>query len=100
MLRFVNEAFGYEDTQKLVVEAGKRVSVTVQVPQGELNVNALPWAEVSLDGDAIGETPLGNLKVAVGPHVVTFRHPELGEKTVSVAVKVGIPARVTADMRK
>jgi hypothetical protein len=99
-LRFVNEAFGYEDTRNLVVEAGKRVSVPVRVPQGELNVNASPWAEVSLDGNKIGETPLGNLKLPVGPHVVTFRHPELGEKTVSVAVKVGVPARVTADMRK
>jgi hypothetical protein len=99
-LRFVNEAFGFEDTRNLVVEAGKRVSVPVRVPQGELNVNASPWAEVSLDGNKIGETPLGNVKLAVGPHVVTFRHPELGEKTVSVAVKVGVPARVTADMRK
>jgi hypothetical protein len=99
-LRFVNDAFGYEDIHQLVVEAGKRVSIPLQVPQGELNVNALPWAEVSLDGNTIGETPLGNLKVTVGPHVVTFRHPELGEKTVPVAVKVGVPARVAADMRK
>ena len=99
-LRLVNEAFGFEDTRKIEVDAGERISIPVHVPQGELNVNALPWAEVSIDGNRIGETPLGNLKLAVGPHVATFRHPQLGEKTVSFAVKVGVPARVTADMRK
>ena len=99
-LRVVNEAFGFQDTRKIEVAAGERLSVPVYVPEGELNINALPWAEVSIDGNRIGETPLGNLKLAVGPHVATFRHPELGEKTVSFAVKVGVPARVTADMRK
>jgi PEGA domain len=99
-LRFVNDTFGYEHTQRVVVEPGRTVSVPVHVPQGKLNVNALPWAEVIVDGDAIGETPLGDVSIDVGPHIVTFRHPELGEKTVSVAVKVGMPARVTVDMRK
>jgi hypothetical protein len=99
-LRFVNDTFGYEHTQRVVVEPGRTVSVPVHVPQGKLNVNALPWAEVIVDGNAIGETPLGDVSIDVGPHVVTFRHPELGEKTVSVAVKVGMPARVTVDMRK
>ena len=99
-LRFVNDAFGYAHSQRVVVEPGRTVTVALPVPKGKLNVNALPWAEVSVDGAAIGETPLGDVSVDVGSHVLTFRHPELGEKTVSVAVKVGAPARVTVDMRK
>ena len=99
-LRFVNDTFGYAHNQRVVVEPGRTVTVALPIPKGKLNVNALPWAEVSVDGAAIGETPLGDVSVDVGSHVLTFRHPELGEKTVSVAVKVGAPARVTVDMRK
>jgi hypothetical protein len=33
-----------------------------------LNVNARPWANVWLDGRAVGETPLANLRVPVGEH--------------------------------
>jgi hypothetical protein len=99
-LRFVNDTFGYAHSQRVVVEPGRTVTVALPVPKGKLNVNALPWAEVNVDGAAIGETPLGDVTVDVGSHVLTFRHPELGEKTVSVAVKVGAPARVTVDMRK
>jgi hypothetical protein len=35
----------------------------------------------------------------VGVHEVRFRHPELGEKTVSIMVKPGAPTRVTANLR-
>ena len=29
-----------------------------------------PWAEIELDGKAVGETPLGELPISPGPHVV------------------------------
>ncbi len=41
-----------------------------------LNVNAAPWAAIDLDGRAIGETPLGELRVAPGPHVVSAKLPD------------------------
>jgi hypothetical protein len=41
-----------------------------------LSVNAAPWAEIQLDGRVVGETPLGELAVAPGPHVVTARLPD------------------------
>ena len=41
-----------------------------------LSVNARPWATISLDGTPIGETPLGELRVAPGPHVVSARLPD------------------------
>jgi type II secretory pathway predicted ATPase ExeA len=41
-----------------------------------LNVNAEPWAAISLDGQPVGETPLGELRVSPGAHVVSARLPD------------------------
>ena len=45
-------------------------------PGPRLSVNAAPWAEIHLDGRPVGETPLGELAVAPGPHVVTATLPD------------------------
>jgi hypothetical protein len=99
-LRLVNETLGYERTQQIRVEAGKVAQVSVALPDSTIHLNAQPWAEVWIDGKSVGETPIGNLPLAIGTHQIVFRHPELGEKTVSTVVKVGAPTRVTVDLRK
>ena len=48
---------------------------------------------------AVGETPLGNLPVTIGPHEVIFRHPQFGEKRQAVSVTLNAPVRVTVDMK-
>jgi hypothetical protein len=72
----------------------------VVIEHSNLNVNALPWANVWLDGRAIGETPLANLRVSAGRHELIFRHPELGERRVTTIVEAGVATRVTADLRQ
>ena len=49
-----------------------------------LSVNARPWAAISLDGTAVGETPLGELRVSPGAHVVSAKLPDgrVVERTV------------------
>jgi PEGA domain len=56
----------------------------------------VPWAQVSINGSPIGETPLANVPLAVGEHEVTFRHPQLGEQTQKVIVKSNAVTRVSA----
>jgi len=51
------------------------------------------------DGRHVGETPIGNLAVAIGPHEVVFRHPQLGEKRQAVSVTLNAPVRVSVDMK-
>jgi len=65
--------------------------------QSTLAVNASPWAEVWVDGEHVGETPLGNLPVSVGPHEVVFRHPVLGERRHEITVTSSEPARLSVD---
>ena len=64
-----------------------------------MNLNASPWAEVFIDGQRVGETPIGNLTVALGSHEVLFRNPQLGEKRQSISVTLAAPVRLSVDMK-
>jgi hypothetical protein len=82
------------------VTAGKMTATKIDLPNGSLSINAQPWAEVWVDGERVGETPIGNLTRRVGTHEVIFRHPDLGERRETVLVAVGKPARIGVDLRK
>jgi hypothetical protein len=99
-LEIANEVLGYRVTRTVQVTAGETAAVKLEWPKGSLALNALPWAEVWLDGERLGETPIGNTQVAIGSHRVVFRHPELGEQVHDVTVTLTAPARISADMRK
>lgn len=99
-LELVNAAFGYRERRAVQIPAGGTATLQVQLPRAPLSINALPWAEVSMDGTPIGETPIGNRAVPIGRHEIVFRHPELGERRQTVDVTLLAPARVSVDMRK
>ena len=99
-LELVNTALGYRERRAVQIPAGGTATLQVQLPRAPLSINALPWAEVSLDGTPIGETPIGNRAVPIGRHEIVFRHPERGERRQTVDVTLLAPARVSVDMRK
>ena len=98
-LEFVNSSLGYRQTRTVQVMPGKVASLSIDLPQGTVNLNAAPWAEVWIDGRRVGETPIGNLAVPIGPHEIVFRHPELGEKKQAVSVTTGAPVRLSVSMK-
>jgi hypothetical protein len=95
----VSETLGYRATRVVNVVSGKRASIVVDLPQGVVHLNASPWAEVWIDGERVGDTPIGNLSVTIGPHEIVFKHPELGEKRQAVSVTLGTPVRLSIDMK-
>jgi hypothetical protein len=99
-LEIVNELLGYRGTRSVQVSPGKVTNVAVDMPKGTIAINALPWAEVWMDGNKIGETPIGNFAVPAGSHDVVFRHPEFGEQRETVLVTLKNPVRLSVDMRK
>jgi hypothetical protein len=99
-LEFVNEPLGYRATRVVHVIAGKVTTLPLEVPRGVVNLNAAPWAEVFLDGQPVGETPIGNLSVPIGPHEIVFRHPQFGEKRHAVSVTAGTPVRISVEMKQ
>lgn len=99
-LEFVNEALGYRAARTVAVRPGQVSGIKIDMPMGALSINALPWADVWIDGERVGETPIGNVILPIGPHDIVFRHPELGEKRHAVTVTMLSAARVSVDLRK
>jgi hypothetical protein len=98
-LEFVNTPLGYRERRTVQVTAGQTVTLKPTWPRGSMAINAIPWAEVFVDNGRVGETPIGNIAVPIGAHEVIFRHPELGERRMSVTVSVGEPLKVGVDLR-
>jgi hypothetical protein len=99
-LEFVNTDLEFRRTMTVQVSAGSTVTATVEVPNGLLSVNALPWAEVTINGKPVGTTPLGNLSVPIGSHEIVWRHPQLGERRRTVQVTATTPVRVGMDLNQ
>jgi hypothetical protein len=99
-LDFINTVVGYRSRLPVDIKAGQIVRMTVSPPNGRVSINAVPWAQVTIDGNTAGETPLANLPLAVGEHQITFRHPQLGEQTQKVIVKADGLTRVSATFQR
>ncbi|OFW39672.1 MAG: hypothetical protein A3F70_14180 [Acidobacteria bacterium RIFCSPLOWO2_12_FULL_67_14] len=99
-LEVVNETLGYRSTRTVNVTPGQVANVALEWPRGSLALNAVPWADVWIDDERVGETPIGNVQVPIGSHEVVFRHPDLGEQRHTVVVTMAGEARVSADMRR
>jgi hypothetical protein len=100
VLDLSNADVAFQTRLTVVVEPGKTATSTVAIPNGSLSLNALPWANVTLDGEALaGTTPFANLEVPIGPHEIVWMHPQLGERRQTVIVTTKGPVRVVVDLR-
>ena len=99
-IKLVNAELQYEAVQTIDVEAGRVATIRVEVPNGVLHVNAVPWAEVFVDGRRVGETPIANLAVPIGAHEITLRNPKFPEQKRSVVISLAGPSRLGVDLRQ
>jgi hypothetical protein len=99
-LDLVSEALGFRTHEAANVKAGALTALTVAVPNGRISINAVPWADVWIDGKAAGQTPIANLSLAVGQHEIIFRHPQFGEQRQTTVVKPDQLARVSVTMQR
>jgi len=94
----VSETLGFHEVHAAEIRAGRLTELSVEAPMGTVHLNAKPWAEDWLDGERVGETPIGNLAVPIGRHEFVFRNPDLGEKRYDVSVTLLGPTHLTVDM--
>jgi hypothetical protein len=99
-LSLTNDALQYESERLVDVAAGQTAAVRVDPPKASLSANARPWADVTVDGASVGQTPIANLPLAIGTHDVLFRHPQLGERRQTIVVTARGPNRVAVDLTK
>lgn len=97
-VRLVNASLGYDERRAVSVAAGKIARITIDAPKTTIDINARPWADISIDGVDVGQTPLAHVPVSLGNHVVQFRHPQLGEQRRTITVTSRGPNRITADL--
>ncbi|HEY7497081.1 MAG TPA: PEGA domain-containing protein [Vicinamibacterales bacterium] len=98
-IELVNDAIGYRARRQIDVRPGETAVVPVELPYASVNINAQPWAEVWMNGERVGETPIANLSKRVGTYEVVFKHPELGERRETMTVTLRQPSRLGVDMR-
>ena len=99
-LRLANKEVGFETTRAVQVAPGRTSTVKIDLPNGMLFVNAVPWAEVFVDGVKIGETPIANHQLPVGSHDIVLRNPRFAEQRRTVLISLTAPARLGVDLRK
>jgi hypothetical protein len=99
-LDLVNTALGFRVRQNVSIRAGVIAPLTITPPMGRISINAQPWAQVLIDDNPVGETPLANVQVPIGDHQITFRHPQMGERRERVTVRADAPARVSTTFQR
>ena len=99
-VELVNSALGFRTRQVIDVKGGQVVPVTISPPNGSVNINAVPWAEVWINGKSVGETPIGNLSLPLGEHEIVFRHPQLGEQRRTATVRLDSVTRVSVNLQR
>lgn len=65
---------------------------------GALLVVVRPWADVSVDGIPSGQTPLGRIPLAPGPHRVLLTHPDYRPYPRRVVIQPGETLRLVVDL--
>ncbi|MEL6547219.1 MAG: PEGA domain-containing protein, partial [Myxococcota bacterium] len=68
-------------TVPITVTRGSSASAKNGAPEAArsaLTVGCTPWAEVTLDGKPLGNTPLRRVSVPTGAHTLELRHPPSG----------------------
>ena len=98
-LTLTNKELGYKGVQQVDVEPGEVRSITID-PRGPVSFNAIPWAEVWLDGQKLGDTPLANVRIPLGLREFVFRHPQFGDRKVTASIRADQPSAIGVDFTR
>jgi hypothetical protein len=99
-LRIVSETLAFETRLHAEIFLGKTTRLPLNLPKGVISLNAAPWAEVWIDGEKVGETPIGNYAITIGPHEIVFKNPDLGEQHHAATVTAAAPVKLSVDLTK
>jgi hypothetical protein len=98
-LRLANKELGYVATENVEIQPGEVTRLALD-PKGRANINAAPWAEVWIDGEKAGETPMANVAIRLGIREIVFKNPQFGERKVTTTITGSAPATISVDFIK
>jgi len=95
-LRFESRALGYRDTRRVEVKPGATTAISIVPSMSALTVTATLPAEVLVDGERVGETPLAGRPINLGTREIVVRSASGGERRFTMTVTVN-PVRIDVD---
>lgn len=98
-LTLSNGEYDYVATHMVEIESGEELRTKVE-PRATVSIQAVPWAEVWIDGKLAGETPMANMSIVLGTHEVVFKHPQFGERRMTATIKASSPTTLTVDFTR
>jgi hypothetical protein len=99
VLRLSNKELGYVASETVEIQPGEVTRLSID-PRGRANINAAPWAEVWIDGEKAGDTPLANVAIRLGVREIVFKNPQFGERKVTTTITANAPATISIDFNK
>ena len=99
-LEFVNETFGVHVAKVVELKAGATLPLVVRPPAGLVSIATSPSAEIRIDGERVGMSPIVKRQVPAGRHDLVVVHRELGERRISLTVAAGAPVSLSVDLRR
>jgi len=98
-LRFKNDEYLIDEIQHVYIIPGVPFERNLTLGHfASLNLNAIPWADVYIDGKYVGQTPIANLKVVVGAHEIVFKNSKFPIRRRNVSLEEGTTTDITVDM--
>ena len=98
-LKLVNGDLGINKQIPMEFTAGKAKKLTFKLSKGKVRFVVTPWADVTVDGNRLGTTPLPETELYEGTHWVELNNDKLGkQKTLYVEVKPGETTVVKAGL--
>jgi hypothetical protein len=98
-LHLSNKELGYAATQQVEVQPGETTPLNLD-PRARANINAAPWAEVWVDGEKAGETPLANVPIRLGVREIVFKNPQFPDRKIVTTIKAGSSETIAVDFNK
>jgi hypothetical protein len=98
-LRFENSRFGFQETRSVEIKPGAITSISIAPAPSALTINASLPAEVLVDGQRVGETPLVDSPVTLGTHLITVRSITGAERRFTVTATAQ-PVQLDVDFSK
>jgi hypothetical protein len=96
-IRMVSERFNFSGELPIEIRPGALTSLTYALPLASIRVEAPPGAEIWIDNELVGSSPLPAIGVPIGNHEVMVKHQDLGERRQSVDVKFGETTELRVD---
>lgn len=99
-VRCVSAAQEINFSTSVRVPDGAPFATTIAIGRGTLRINVLPWANVTVNGRSLGQTPIAPRQVFAGRYQVRIENPQLGKsETRTVTVPANGAGTLAVDWR-